>query len=221
MTSVIAPPRQHRAPAWTGALAAPSANALVAVPLAARALLAPDASRIACPPVPRIASITPADRDAIGALFARCSAQTRRLRFFGNVTELPPDYLAGALAAVPARHDALGAWQAGELVGLASVVATGDSIGELAILVDDTHQRQRLGTAMAGELARRARARGVTRLTASVLPGRTALLEWLARHYRMQDITFGEDEVSAVYRIGPGSEQRWNVRQRTGVADEC
>jgi hypothetical protein len=73
--------------------------------------------------------------------------------------------------------------------------------------VDDAHQRQRLGATMAGELPRRARARGVTRLTASVLPGRTALLEWLGRHYRMEDIAFGEDEVSAVYRIGPGSNQ--------------
>jgi GNAT superfamily N-acetyltransferase len=146
--------------------------------------------------------ITAADRDAVAALFARCSAETRRLRFFGNVLAMPPGYLTDVLAEVPGQHDAVGAWRGRELVGLASLAADTPDSGELAVLVDDAHQRRGVGTRMIATLIARARVRGVTTVTASVLPGRTELLTRLGRHWPVEGIAAGADGVRARYRIG-------------------
>jgi GNAT superfamily N-acetyltransferase len=108
------------------------------------------------------------------------------------------------LAGRPEVHDAVVARHGdrGELAGLASLAAGSDAgaeIAELAVLVVDAWQRQGLGGAMVDLLLGRARERGVVRVSASVMPGRSGLLGALAR--RVDVDSWSPDSLSAVYRL--------------------
>lgn len=157
------------------------------------------------------------DRAALEALFAACSPQTVRLRFFGRLRAFPPEYLAAVLAGRPAAHDAVVAHRDGDrtpLVGMASLSAatpaddlppmcTPATTGVLGVLVADAWQRQGVGTAMITSLLDRARERGVHHVLASVLPGRSSLLAALARRLVLEPgtATCTGDGLSAVYRL--------------------
>lgn len=85
------------------------------------------------------------------------------------------------LAGRPEAHDAVVARHRteGQVAGLASLAAgseAGPGIPELGVLVADTWQRQGLGAPMVDLLLVRARERGVERMSACVLPGRSELL---------------------------------------------
>lgn len=155
----------------------------------------------------RIESAGPQDRDALAALFARCSAQSVRQRFFGRLGALPLPYLDGALAGPPDHHDAV-VGHGGDracLAGLASLVAE-DPAGtsaELGVLVADACQRRGLGGAMMGVLLARARLRGVTRVTACVLPYRAPLLAALGRRPELSlvDGSVTRDARTGVYEL--------------------
>lgn len=136
----------------------------------------------------------PRDRAGLEALFASCSPGTVRLRFFGRLRALPQPYFGDVLAGRPDIHDAV-VGHGGDRsrpLGLASLVARpyegedgggggGRRVADLAVLVTDDWQRRGLGGAMMGTLLARARDRGVTRVAASVLPHRAALLAALGR----------------------------------------
>lgn len=146
------------------------------------------------------------DRDAVAGLFAACSAQTVRLRFFGGPREFPRAHLDSLLAGPPAAHDAVVAYRGGRehLVGLASFAAGPDAepgTGELAVLVVDAWQRQGVGTTMIGLLLTRARARGVERVTVNVLSGRRGLLAALGRRLEPVRTSFTADGLTGVYKL--------------------
>lgn len=176
----------------------------------------------------RIAAVRPQDGAALAELFARCSAETVRLRFFGQPRELPRSYLDALLAGRPESHDAVVAYPEGPglpegcagqggwpgPVGLGSLAAdrgaeTPDRdaypgpVGELGLLVVDGWQRLGAGAAMLDALFDRARARGVQLVSASVLPGRQALLGALGRRLRPVRLTRDTDALTGVYRLGP------------------
>jgi GNAT superfamily N-acetyltransferase len=146
-----------------------------------------------------------ADGPALHGLFARCSPETIALRFFGPRAAFPAGYLRDVLAEEPERHDAVLARDGatGAIVGLASLgagSAAGPDVPELGVLVADAWQRHGIGTAMVDLLVERARTRGVERLLASVLPGRSGVFTALGgltceRTWRTRDA------VSAVYRL--------------------
>jgi GNAT superfamily N-acetyltransferase len=149
--------------------------------------------------------VRPSDELGLTELFARCSAESVRLRFFGPRTALPAGYLRDVLAGEPERHDAVVARDraTGAIVGLASLgagSAAGADVPELGVLVADAWQRRGIGTALANLLVARARSRGVRRMLASVLPGRSGVLEALGtlEHERTWRT---RDAVSAVYRL--------------------
>lgn len=149
------------------------------------------------------------DHPALAALFADCSADTVRSRFFGRLDEFPRDYLDAVLAGRPERHDAVVAWRSDhrgrrQFAGLAGLAAPapGDSRGaELAVLVADAWQRQGLGSAMVDALLLRARERGVPRVSACVLPGRSWLLAALARRLELESASRSRDCLTGVYRL--------------------
>jgi GNAT superfamily N-acetyltransferase len=170
-----------------------------------------------------VAAARPADRAALDALFAACSADSIRLRFFGRLRAFPPEYLGGALAGAPSAHDAVVAYRTDrtQLAGLASLVAqetgaardtgtAGDTgaaeeaaVPELAVLVADPWQRQGAGAAMVGALLARARERGVVRVRASVLPGRRELLAALSRRLEPDPghSSYTREGLSTVYKL--------------------
>lgn len=157
----------------------------------------------------RLDTVQEADRDALAALFASCSPETIRLRFFGGLNELPRRYLADVLAGRPEAHDAVVARHCteGQVAGLASLAAgseAGPGIPELGVLVADTWQRQGLGAAMVDLLLLlvRARERGVERMSACVLPGRSELLAALARRLEMDRSFHTSHSLTGVYKLG-------------------
>jgi GNAT superfamily N-acetyltransferase len=125
----------------------------------------------------------PGDAAAVHRMFERCSAETRCGRFHGLLHALPEGYLAEALTADAALHDALVAEcaEAGELVALGSARAVGDRAVEIGLLVEDAAQRRGVGTRLLLALAARARSRGVTDLHCDVLHRNRALLGTLRR----------------------------------------
>jgi GNAT superfamily N-acetyltransferase len=150
----------------------------------------------------------PAGRPALAALFTVCSPETVRLRFFGQLREWPREYLDGALAAPPEAHDAVVAYgtSRANLVGLASLAApspAGPGIGELGVLVADAWQRQGAAIAMLDLLFARARTRGVDRVAATVLPGRSELLAALARHMEPDGSRRSRVGLTGIYRLTP------------------
>jgi RimJ/RimL family protein N-acetyltransferase len=165
------------------------------------------------PPLPvaavrrwQAAVVTPADAAALHDLFAACSQETLRLRFFGRVRALPPEYLDGVLAGRADVHDAVVAYEYGASrarpVGLASLAVPPDAgAAELGVLVGDAWQRQGAGHAMVDLLLTRARARGVRRVSAAVLPGRSALLAALGRHVAAEHLAHSADGPSGVYKL--------------------
>lgn len=149
--------------------------------------------------------VRPTDGPALAELYGRCSPETITLRFFGWVTELPRSYLRDVLAGDAVHHDAVVARDrdGGGIVALASLgagSAAGPDVPELGVLVADAWQRHGLGTELLGLLVDRARARGVERLLASVLPSRVALLTALGDLPR-ERIWQTADAVNAVYRL--------------------
>lgn len=126
------------------------------------------------------------DRDALTAMFGRCTLETRYRRFHGPVKALPKRYLAEALSASP-FHYALVACAAvggtgtdsdphagpdvvaGQVVALASCRLTDEGAAELGVLIEDAWQRQGLGTRLVGDLVAHARAIGLRVLEAQFL----------------------------------------------------
>ncbi|MFI0895120.1 GNAT family N-acetyltransferase [Streptomyces sp. NPDC020983] len=156
----------------------------------------------------RTAPVRAADAPALHALFAVCSPETVRLRFFGPVRALPAEYLEQVLAGSPERHDAVVAYARdgarSRLAGLASLaLPAGATAAELGVLVGDPWQRQGAGHAMLELLLTRARARGVRRVTATVLPGRPALLRALGRRLPAAHLAYTSDGPSGVYKLDP------------------
>ncbi|MDD1057159.1 GNAT family N-acetyltransferase [Streptomyces cocklensis] len=154
----------------------------------------------------RTAVVTPADAGALRDLFAACSQDTVRLRFFGRVRALPAEYLDDVLAGRADVHDAVVAYEDGASgahpAGLASLaLPPGAQVAELGVLVADAWQRQGAGRAMVDLLLARARARGVPRVGAAVLPGRSGLLAALGRRLPAEHLALSADGPSGVYKL--------------------
>jgi GNAT superfamily N-acetyltransferase len=112
----------------------------------------------------------------------------------------------GSSDSCPHEHDAVLARDGGSIIGLGSLAAgseAGPDVPEFGLLVTDAWQGQGIGAAMVETLLVRARERGVVRVMASVLPGRTRLLSALTRTLELESTSTTEDGVAGVYHIGP------------------
>jgi GNAT superfamily N-acetyltransferase len=115
---------------------------------------------------------TPADADAVSDLHSRCSAQTLFARYHAGVRTLPRRWLHRLLQ--PPRGRTLLAVAGTSVIGMAQVIRTGDPAeAEISVLVEDSWQRQGVGTALLGRLGGLARAAGHARLVAWCLPSET------------------------------------------------
>jgi GNAT superfamily N-acetyltransferase len=130
-----------------------------------------------------IRCITPGDREELRRAFQQTSAQTRYLRFLGVVGELSDSMLTYLTCVDQKDHIALVATMASpdlkteRGVGVARVIrlAGTDDIGEAAITVTDDMQRRGVGSALAHEIERAARIRGIRHIRAEVLEGNAAM----------------------------------------------
>lgn len=130
-----------------------------------------------------IRPITPEDRDELRREFEKASPETRYLRFLGIVGELSDAMLTYLTDVDQKDHIALVATvtspdlKTERGVGVGRVIRLKDShdVAEAAITVrDDMHQRG-IGSALAVELERAARARGIRHIRAEVLRDNAAM----------------------------------------------
>jgi RimJ/RimL family protein N-acetyltransferase len=113
------------------------------------------------------------DRDALAGLFDRLTAESRRMRFFSPKRSLTPRELAFFTDIDHVRHEAIAAVDQRDcsIVGVARYVRSADRalIAEVAIEVADDLHRMGIGFELTKRIARRARANGLTLLTATTL----------------------------------------------------
>jgi GNAT superfamily N-acetyltransferase len=108
----------------------------------------------------------------------RCTDRTRRSRFLAPLRDFPEPYLTEALAGVP-EHLALAVEVDGTVVALASC-RTVDDGAEVAVLVEDTRQRQGIGGGLLDLLVAHADRNGIRTLRATVAGDQP----WVARLLR-------------------------------------
>lgn len=127
----------------------------------------------------RMRQLKPTDREALVALFKRCSPETIRYRFLRMVTSLPDSQLDILATADGQRHVALVVTEADEkiiAVGRYFVLDDRPTAAEVSFLVEDAWQRRGIGTILLDTLAEIARDHGVERFAADVLADNRTML---------------------------------------------
>src|SRR5262249_22507243 len=124
-------------------------------------------------------AIHPRDEPALRAWFANLSPDARYQRFHAHISELTDDQWRYLTAVDGVDHLAFVASIAGHPVAVARmIVMPGDA--EIAFLVSDAHQRRGIGSILRDHLVGIARARGMYRMHAHVLPENAAIRRLLA-----------------------------------------
>jgi GNAT superfamily N-acetyltransferase len=128
-----------------------------------------------------IRTITPADREALLALHAGLSQESRYFRYFSSRRRLPDREIRHYIDVDQRDHAGVGAWLEGDLVGHAMYdrLAGGDE-AEVALEVADACQGLGIGTAMLEALADLAQVAGVSRFVAHLLPTNRRMLQVFA-----------------------------------------
>lgn len=109
---------------------------------------------------------TPDDLDAIVEMHGRCSLTSRLRRYLAG-TSCPTPTVLARLVSPTEGHSLVVEDAAGRIVALANLMWTGET-AELALLIEDAWQRQRLGTALARRLAAVALGAGLSTVHAVV-----------------------------------------------------
>ncbi len=118
-----------------------------------------------------IRPLEPADIEHLRALFGRLSARSRWLRYLAPVRKLTEPALRKLACIDHELHEALGAFDGGELVAAAHYFREREdpARAEISVEVADSHQRHGIGPRLLNELAALARQRGITSFNATAL----------------------------------------------------
>jgi GNAT superfamily N-acetyltransferase len=120
------------------------------------------------------------DLDAVSALHTRCSPRTLFARYHSGVRTLPRRLLHRLLT--PPRGRTLLAVCGRDVIGIGQLIRTAQPAeAEVSLLIEDSWQRQGIGTALLQRLAGTARAQGHTELVGWCLPGESGF-ERVANH---------------------------------------
>ncbi len=132
----------------------------------------------------RLREAVPRDADAIRDFVCRLSLRTQQLRFFAAVAP-PSSGLVRALCGGNGNADILLVTDgAGDVVAHAMAVDDhGCGSSEIAVVVADKWQDNRIGTTLLGILTDRAAERGVPVMTMEVLPENRRMLGIIARRW--------------------------------------
>jgi RimJ/RimL family protein N-acetyltransferase len=151
-----------------------------------------------------IRPIQPGDRDRLAAAYDRLSVETIHSRFLSAKPRLSPAELRYLTQVDGSSHVAFVAVLADEPEHIAGVgrfirSAEDPGVAEVAVTVGDCYQDKGLGRRLGVELADAARARGITRFTATMLASNEAAHRLFARvSERLETIHVGPlDELAA------------------------
>ena len=118
----------------------------------------------------RVRRIEPGDEAALADLFARMSAESRRLRYLAVKPRLTGRELAYLTDVDHVSHEALAAVdERGRLVAVARYAELSPCTADVAVEVADDHHGRGLGAELMRRLADRARENGYLRLSATTL----------------------------------------------------
>jgi RimJ/RimL family protein N-acetyltransferase len=117
----------------------------------------------------RIRGVRDGDRAGLRALNANSSDRAIYLRFFTASRGAAEAYLGTLLRPLTTRHQAIVATVCDQIVGVAGFEAVDPSTAEVALLIEDDHQHQGIGTLLLEQLADLARELGYVRFVADVL----------------------------------------------------
>src|SRR5690606_14333748 len=130
----------------------------------------------------RLSQVGAGDADTVRRLHARCSAQTRRLRYLSSVAE--PNARMLQVFCDPERGLTVAARPEGEdePVALAHLMYTLDpGVGEMAFLVEDSWQGREVGAALADPVAATAADWGLAEVRAETAADNRAMLRIVHR----------------------------------------
>jgi len=142
--------------------AAPDPPALVAEPGGSEALTTQ--GRIV-----RIRAVAATDVDVLRALNGRTTDASLYLRFFALNRRVADDYVTSLVRPPDAEHHALIGLFGDQVVAVAGYERLNASQAEVALLVEDDHQGEGLGTLLLEHLAAQARTCGIRELVGDVL----------------------------------------------------
>jgi acyl-CoA synthetase (NDP forming)/RimJ/RimL family protein N-acetyltransferase len=122
-------------------------------------------------------AVTPEDRDEVGGLHEGLSPENVRLRFFSVSRSAATTYVEHVMTSCEdGRVLALGIWQRGRLLGVATAERLGADSAEIAFVVSDDAHGLGVATLLLEHLAADARTSGVRRFAAEVLADNSAML---------------------------------------------
>lgn len=166
--------------------------------------------------VVRLRPVRPGDADAIRALHARTSDHNLYLRFF-NASPSAAEREVVRLTRPPADdHEVLVAELGDLLIGVASYERITDDEAEVAILVDDDHHREGIGTLLLEHLASLARRHGFARLLGETLMHNRPMLDV----FRLSGLEHDRALASGVFdvhldtNLGPSALEAIDERER-------
>lgn len=121
------------------------------------------------------------DEAAVVRMHARCSPATTQRRYFSGMRTIPPGLLRLLMDVDGYRRIGLVAAIGSELVGVAHLDLPGDGSGEVAVLVEDAHQRRGIGGALLHRCVQAAARREVGTMSAVCLADNLAFPQLVAR----------------------------------------
>ena len=166
----MSPPAAPRDPVATGAPLGPATSSPAPAAPERYDVLGADGA------VLQLRVVEPGDRDALMDLFARVSTRTSYQRFLAMSPVAADQYVASLMDAGE-DVDAVLASSRGVVVAVASIHGVSASTAEVALLIDDEHQGEGLGTLLLEDLVARARARGIRELVALTLRSNVQMVE--------------------------------------------
>ena len=115
--------------------------------------------------------LEPADARHLRSLFGRLSMRSRWLRYLAPLRSVSELMLRRLSSIDHDRHEALGAFDEGELIAVAHYIRdlADPARAEISVEVADSHQRRGIGQRLLNDLAGLARGRGIAEFTATAL----------------------------------------------------
>ncbi|MBX6750914.1 MAG: GNAT family N-acetyltransferase, partial [Micromonosporaceae bacterium] len=168
-----------------------------------------------------IRQITPQDADRVVDLHSRFSDRTRYLRYFSPYPRIPARDLARLVNVDHHDREAFVVATGDRLVALGQYERLGPSSpdAEVAFAVEDAYQGRGIGTLLLEYLAAAARAAGISRFVAEVLPENRPMLRVLTDAGYQVSRQFADGVVHLTFPIEPTRRSEQVARDREQPAE--
>lgn len=168
--------------------------------------------------VVRLRPLDPTDRNALHAVVDRCSDRSVFLRFFALSREAAHHHVDSLLVpGQPGRTVEVAAID-DRIVGFGSYEPVLPLRAEIAVLIDDAHHHQGIGTLLIEQLTAHARAAGLTEFVADVLGENTAMRQVLRDLGYAATIVRSGSEEELVWQLAPVADAVARSADRDRVA---